>query len=150
MTVLVIYDGWQNLRFVDVVAVIVGPVLAMFLSHVFAGALAQQVALGRRPTNHERLRIVASESRFLLLAVPPLAIVSLLTLLGVSLNDSIRCVTVLGALSLGFWGGLAGRRSGSSGWALVLAVLAGLAVGGLVLALQIVLQPGKAASGGAL
>jgi hypothetical protein len=122
----------------------------MFLSHVFAGALAQQVALGRRPTNHERLRIVASESRFLLLAVPPLAIVSLLTLLGVSLNDSIRCVTVLGALSLGFWGGLAGRRSGSSGWALVLAVLAGLAVGGLVLALQIVLQPGKAASGGAL
>ena len=150
MTVLVIYDGWQNLRFVDVVAVIVGPVLAMFLSHAFAGALAQQVALGRRPTNHERLRIVASESRFLLLAVPPLAIVSLLTVLGVSLNDSIRYVTALGALSLGFWGGLAGRRSGSSGWRLVLAVLAGLAVGGLVLALQIVLQPGKAASGGGL
>ena len=149
MTVLVIYDGWQNLRFVDVVAVIVGLVLAMFLSHVFAGALAQQVALGRRPTNHERLRIVASESRFLLLAVPPLAIVSLLTLLGVSLNDSIRCVTVLGALSLGFWGGLAGRRPARAAGP-VLAVLAGLAVGGLVLALQIVLQPGKAASGGAL
>jgi VanZ family protein len=68
----------------------------------------------------------------------------------VSLNDSIRYVTALGALSLGFWGGLAGRRSGSSGWRLVLAVLAGLAVGGLVLALQIVLQPGKAASGGGL
>ena len=42
------------------------------------------------------------------------------------------------------------RFSGSSGWRLVLAVLAGLAVGGLVLALQIVLQPGKAASGGGL
>jgi hypothetical protein len=150
MTVLVIYDGWQNLRFVDVVAVIVGPVVAMFLSHVFAATLALQVAQGGTPTNDQRLRIVASESRFLLLAVPPLVIVALLTLLGVSLSDAIRCVIILGALSLGFWSGLAGRRSGSTGWRLVLAVLAGLVIGGLVLALQIVLQPGRVTSGGAL
>ncbi len=122
----------------------------MFLSHVFAATLALQVAQGGTPTNDQRLRIVASESRFLLLAVPPLVIVALLTLLGVSLSSAIRCVIILGALSLGFWSGLAGRRSGSTGWRLVLAVLAGLVIGGLVLALQIVLQPGRVTSGGAL
>lgn len=150
MAVLIIYDGWQDLRFVDVVLVIVGPVLAMFLSHVFAALLGQQVALGRGATNSERRRIAASESRFLLLAVPPLAILSCLTALGVSLTDAIRTTTVIGALSLGYWSGLAGRRSGLTGWRLAAAVLAGLVVGGLVLALQVVLQPGKAAAGGVL
>ncbi len=147
-TILIIYDGWPSLRFVDVVVVIVGPVLAMFLSHVFAATLARQVAVGRGLTNGERLTIVRSESRFLLLAVPPLVLVAGLYLLGVSLSDAIRYVTTLGALSLGYWGGVAGRRSGFTGWRLVLAVLAGLIVGGLILALQVILQPGKAASGG--
>ena len=150
MTVLIIYDGWQHLRFVDVVVVIVGPVLAMFLSHVFAAALAGRVAQGTGLTIEELLRIVAWESRFLLLAVPPLAALSILTLLGVALADTIRFIAVAGALSLGYWSGLAGRRSGLTGWRLVVAVLAGLVVGGLVLALQVVLQPGKVASGGTL
>jgi hypothetical protein len=45
-------------------------------------------------------------------------------------------------------GGVAGRRSGFTGWRLALAVLSGLVVGGLILVLQVILQPGKAASGG--
>jgi len=36
MSVLIAYDGWQQLRSRDAVVVIVGPVLAMFLSHLFA------------------------------------------------------------------------------------------------------------------
>ena len=34
MAVLIIYDGWEQLRFWNVVTVIVGPILAIFLSHV--------------------------------------------------------------------------------------------------------------------
>jgi hypothetical protein len=35
MSVLIIYDGWQHLKVVDVIAVIVGRVVAMFIAHVF-------------------------------------------------------------------------------------------------------------------
>ena len=39
LAVLIIYDGWEQLRFWDVVTVIVGPILAIFMGHVFrAGA----------------------------------------------------------------------------------------------------------------
>jgi hypothetical protein len=41
MSVLIIYDGWQNLRAIDVVGIIVGPILAMFIAHIFSGILAQ-------------------------------------------------------------------------------------------------------------
>ena len=58
--------------------------------------------------------------------------------------------TLLGAVSLGFWGGAAGRRAGLTGWRLVRAVMAGLLIGVLILALQVFLQPGKPASLGAL
>jgi hypothetical protein len=35
LTVLIIYDGWEELRFWDVVTVVVGPILAIFMGHVF-------------------------------------------------------------------------------------------------------------------
>jgi hypothetical protein len=149
MSVLIIYDGWQQLRFIAVVGVIVGPVLAMFLAHVFSASLAQQLTLGRPVTMGERMKIVRSESRFLLLCLPPVLLVGTLVLLGVSMSESIRWVLVLGTVSLGFWGGVAGRRTGLTGWRLVSAVSAGLIIGVLILALQVLLQPGKAASGGA-
>ena len=34
-SVLIVYDGWQHLRLIDVIGVIAGPVVAMFLAHVF-------------------------------------------------------------------------------------------------------------------
>ena len=150
MSVLIVYDGWQRLRLLDAVAVIVGPVLAMFLSHVFAATLAWQVETGRRATGRERVQMVGAEARFLLIGALPLAVLTVCTLLDVSLTDSIRAVTFMGALSLGYWGGVAGRRAGLTGWRLAMAVLAGLVLGTLVLALQVVLQPGKVASGGTL
>ena len=36
MAVLLVYDGWDNLTLTGVIAVIIGPVLAIFLSHLFA------------------------------------------------------------------------------------------------------------------
>jgi len=41
------------------------------------------------------------------------------------------------------WGGVAGRRAGLTGSCLVLSVLYGLMLGGLVLVLQALLQPGQ-------
>jgi hypothetical protein len=136
------------LKVLDVVGIIVGPILAMFLAHVFAANLAEQAALGRRLGRGEWLATVRSESRFLLLAVPPLAILAVSQVAGTALEGSIRIIIWSGAVSLGFWGGLAGRRAGLRGSRLVLAVIAGLIVGGVVLVLQVLLQPGKAVSGG--
>jgi hypothetical protein len=148
MSVLIIYDGWQDLRWVDVIGVIVGPVVAMFLAHVFSASLAKQVDLGKALTWSDRSAIVASESRFLLLCVPPLAIVFVLFAFGRSLSGAIRVTLWLEALSLGYWGYLAAHRSGIAGWRVVTYIAAGLLLGIVVLLLQVALQPGKAFSGG--
>src|ERR1700683_505758 len=60
MSVLIIYDGWQHLRLLDVIGVIVGPVVAMFLAHLFSAALAKQVDLGRALNWNDRWAIVNS------------------------------------------------------------------------------------------
>lgn len=150
MSVLIIYDGWSHVSFAALVGVIVGPVVAMFLSHVFASTLALEVAQGRSMSARERMVVVRTESRFLLMALPPLLLAALLMLLGVELSAAIRWIVAAGVVSLGVWGGVAGRRAGFTGWRLLSAVMSGLLIGGVILLLQVVLQPGRAASGGAL
>jgi hypothetical protein len=146
-SVLIVYDGWAKLEFLDVLVTIVGPVLAMSIGHAFAGSLAQQAELGRPLTRAERVRAVRLASWFMLFAVPPVALVGM-TLAGVALDTTIRAVVWLGAASLGFCGGLAAHRAGLRGRPLVLGVVAGLVVGGAVLVLQVFLQPGEAVSNG--
>jgi hypothetical protein len=148
MSVLIVYDGWQHLRLIDVAGIIFGPVLAMFIGHVFSASLALQIELERSLTGPERLRIVRGESGFLLLCVPPLALAVVLDLVGVSVHRAITVILWAGVASLGAWGGIAGRLAGFSGWHLALAVLSGLLLGAVVLALYVLLQPGKAFSGG--
>jgi hypothetical protein len=150
MSVLIVYDGWQRLRFLGVVAVIVGPVLAMFLSHIFSASLAQELTLGRPLTMRERMTIARFESRFLLICVPPVLLLGILALLGVSMIDAIRYLLILGTGSLGYWSGRAGRTAGLTGWRLARAVLAGLVIGALILGMYVVLQPGKVVSGGTI
>jgi hypothetical protein len=150
MSVLLIYDGWQDLRFIGVVVVIIGPMLAVYLSHVFATTLTQELTLGRAVTTRERMTIARSESRFLLICVPPVLLLGILVLLGISISDAIPSLLVLGTASLGYWGGRAGREAGLTGWRLARAVLGGLFVGALILAVYVTLQPGKAVSGGTI
>ncbi|HZM66323.1 MAG TPA: hypothetical protein VFC16_08490 [Nakamurella sp.] len=142
MAVLIVYDGWEKRSLAGVVAVIVGPVLAIFLSHIFAAALAHRVTTGKRLSARERRAVLVKESRFLLIAVPPLGVLLVLAAVGVSYARAIQVDVGLGVLSLGFWSGLAGRRAGLTGWAFVVAVLYGLGVGGLMVGLHTVLQPG--------
>ena len=147
--VLIVYDGWAKLRVVDVVLIILGPIIAIFTSHVFSTTLVLQVELNRRPTRSEWFVNARSESRFLLLAVPPLVLLLLLDLATVSVPDSVRAVIWMEALSLAFWTGLAAWLVGMRGRPLALAVLAGLAVTGVVIILQVTLQPGRARNGAA-
>jgi hypothetical protein len=65
MSVLIVYDGWQHVKLIDgigvIVGVIVGPVVAMFLAHVSSAALAKQVEVGRALTWDDRTGLVGSE-----------------------------------------------------------------------------------------
>jgi hypothetical protein len=142
MSVLVVYDGWSTLSFWGVVAVIVGPMLAVFLGHVFGAALGSRVDRGRRLTPRELRVLWLREAWFLLVVVPPLAILTVLAAVGVAYTTAIQVIVGLGVLTLGVWGAVAGRRAGLSGWGLVASVAYGLMVGGLILGLQAVLQPG--------
>jgi hypothetical protein len=148
MSTLIVYDGWQTLKLIDVAGVIVGPVLAMFLVHVFSAAMAKHVEAGRILTGKEWTHVVASEAPFLLLCVPPLVIVTVLFALGVSLTDSIQVTVWFGTATLGYWGYVAGRRAGFAGWRLIMVVALGLLIGVVILLIQVLLQPGKAFSGG--
>jgi hypothetical protein len=150
MSVLIIYDGWQHLRFVGVVGVIVGPVVAMFLAHLFSALIALHVELGRPLRKGDYSATAKSEARFLALCVPPLVVVSVLWALGVSLVDAIQVTLWIGVGSLGFWGFVAGKQAGYTGWRVVVVVFAGLLVGLVVLTIQVFLQPGTASSGGVL
>jgi len=150
MSVLIIYDGWQNLRLLDALGIIVGPILAMFISHVFSASLARQVAEGHRLRWNERVGIARAEARFLLLAVPPTVVLVTTHLAGASLKWSINITVWAGAASLGYWGYVAGRRAGFTRWRLVGAIAGGVIVGLVILVLQVLLQPGKVFSGGEL
>jgi hypothetical protein len=147
MSVLIVYDGWHRLRIIDVIGVIVGPVLAMFISHVFSASMARQMESEAALTAGQRLAIVGAELPFLLFCVPPLALLLIQYLMGVSLTDAIRVTLWLGALSLGGWGFVVGRRSHSRGWSLAVSTVAGLFVGMVVLLLQVFLQPGALVTG---
>jgi hypothetical protein len=147
-SVLVVYDGWSRLKLGDAILVILGPIVAMVIGHIFAASLAAVPELGRRPTGREFLLIVRQESPFLLVCAPQIVVLLLLTLARLGLSHTIRVLIWAGPVALGFWGGLAARRAGMRGRGLTLATLTGLAVGGVVLLLQLVLQPGKVVSNG--
>jgi hypothetical protein len=147
-SVLVVYDGWAHLKVWGAVAVVLGPIVAMVIGHVFSSSLAAYAALKRPPTAREVLRIARRRSRFLLVCVPQIVLLLVLTLAGLSLNDTVRVVIWISAASLGFWGGLAARRAGLGRRGIALGVITGLAVGGAVLLLRIFLQPGDATTNG--
>ena len=143
MSVLIIYDGWNHLSFWGVLAVILGPMLAIFLSHLFGAELGIRVARGRPLTWRERRLAFVEECRFLVIMIPPVLILIVLSVAGVSYGRIIQVIILVGVASLGVWGGVAGHRAGLTGWGLVASTAYGLLLGGVILALQALLQPGQ-------
>ena len=141
--VLIVYDGWASLRVVDVVWVILGPSSRCSSPTSTPECLALRVELHRRPTWTEQRRLAQSESRFLLLAAPPIAVLLVLQLAGAGASDSIRVIVILEALSIGFWAGLAAHRARLTGMDVAGAVTVGLLIGVILLTPQVLLQPGK-------
>lgn len=141
--VLIVYDGWANLELKDALLIAIGPVLAIFVSHVFASTLVQHVELGRRPTRREWSTTVARETRFLLLAIPPVAIMVVLNAFGVALNEAVRVVIWLEAGSLGLWAGVAAYYAGFRGRTLAFSILMGLLMAVLVLGIEVLIEPGQ-------
>ncbi|HEY1509288.1 MAG TPA: hypothetical protein VGF93_09825 [Solirubrobacteraceae bacterium] len=111
-SVLAVYDGWGNLRLLDAAAIILGPVVAMVIGHIFAATLAVYPAVGRRPMRSELLTIMRHESHFLLVCAPQLILLLVLSAVGLSMSDTVSVLIWAGAASLGFWGGLAAQRAG--------------------------------------
>jgi hypothetical protein len=143
-SVLVVYDGWAHLRFWDAVAIILGPMVAMVIGHVFAASVAVYPAPDRRTMGHELVPIVRRESRFLLVCAPQIFLLLVLRLVRLSLSDTVRVLIWCGPALLGFWGGVAARRAGLHGRGVALGVIAGVAAGDVVM----LLQPGTAVSNG--
>ena len=143
MSVLIVYDGWASLTFWGVVAVIVGPILCIFFGHVFGATLGTRVELGKSLSHRERRDVLVQESRYLLMVVPPLAILVVLRAAGMAYTQIIQVTVIVGTLSLGYWGAIAALRARLTGWALAASIGYGLVLGGLILILQTLLRPGQ-------
>jgi hypothetical protein len=85
-SVLVLYDGWANLKVAGAVAVILGPVIAIVIGHVFASGLASYAEHSPRSTKRELFTIVRRESRFLLVCLPQVVLLLVLTLFGLGVT----------------------------------------------------------------
>jgi len=143
MSVLVVYDGWEDRkRYIGVVLVVVMPTIALALAHLFADVLDFHVRRHRSPTGPERWQQIGHAGQYLLVAVPPLLVLVVTGFIpGIDLRGSITCMLWFAVLSLGFWGWIAGRRAGLGGWRLVAAAGMGLLIGLIVIGTQILLKP---------
>src|SRR6476661_8355916 len=85
MCVLIVYDGWSKIDLVEVIGVMAGPIIAMFLAHVFATLIAKQASVDSTLDTAEWVGPIRRESRFLLLAVPPAVLTTVSSAAGASL-----------------------------------------------------------------
>ena len=143
MSLLVVYDGWQDLKGPGGIAlVVIGPTIALATDHTFADFLDLTVVEGGITARRQWRTLAWDFAQFTLVAVPPLVVLALASLvLQQSPSDTLRSMLVLGVVSLGFWGGVAGWRVGLRSWRLILAIVAGLGAGLIVLAFQLALKP---------
>jgi len=116
MTAYAIYDeGTEPLGpgpYLDMVALSFAPLFALAMAHAFSDALDVQIRYQRRLTGGDRRHVLAVNAQFLYVALPPLALMGVLALLGWDANDAVGLAQVLGIVSLFWWGYYAGRKAG--------------------------------------
>jgi hypothetical protein len=116
MTAYALYDeGTSPLTrgpLLELVAISFAPLFALAMAHAFSEALDIQIRYGRRLTGHDRRHLALTNVQFLVVAVPPIAVMTLLAFLDWDANRIIELVQVLGLISLSFWGAYAARKAG--------------------------------------
>jgi len=142
MSVLAVYDGWQELAtFAGIAVVILAPLLAIAIAHLFAEVLHAISELRRPLRRAEWAHCLRDQLPWFLSAVPPLIV---LGIGWVSPKDALGTITLLlwtGVVTLVAIAAVAGRRAGLTGWRWLLTAASGGLVGLLVIGLQIVLKP---------
>ena len=142
MTVLVVYADDGPVNFAEAVGVVVAPLLATFLAHLFASVLAAASSQTGWLNGHEIATLVREDAQFLMLTLPPLVIL-LVGALGAF--DAPTAVTIIlwgGVGLLVLVGALAGRRVGLGCWGIVASAAGSGAIGLLVLVAQVILKDG--------
>jgi hypothetical protein len=99
---LVVYDGWANLRVLGAIAVILGPVVAMVIGHMFAASLAAYAELRRRSTKRELLRILRGRG-IALGVLAGFAAGGAVLLVQVFLQPGVAVTNGVAAIQLGYW-----------------------------------------------
>lgn len=142
MSVLVVYDGWADLTtFAGTAMVIVGPILAITLAHLFAGVLQSIAELHRTLTPAEWGRHIRDQVQVLAAAVPPLVVTGIGWVSPLDARSTIAVLLWTGVLTLMVLSGISGHQAGLRGWRLGASALAGGVVGLVVIAMQVVLKP---------
>lgn len=140
MTVLVVYADNGPVSFGEAAGVVAAPMIATFLTHLFASVMAAESGKHGGLNRHELAVLVRSEAQFLMLALAPL-VVLLAGALG-AFTPSTAVVLILwgGVALLLFVGGFAGRRAGLGWWGTTASAAASGTIGLLVLVAQVLLK----------
>jgi hypothetical protein len=115
MTAFALYDeGTAPLKtgaVVELIGVAIAPLFALAMAHAFSDALDLQIRNGRRLTRADRRHLLGVNLQYLYVAIPPIAIIIVLTIVGWDANDIVGLVELLGVASLFFWGAFAARKA---------------------------------------
>ena len=142
MSVLAVYDGWASLTtFAGVVVVIVAPLVALAVAHLFSEGIEEHYRVQRPLSATEWRTLALGQVAILLAAVPSLVVVGLGWISPFDERRTIAAVLWTGVVTLVVLTSVAARRAGIRGWRLVVAGLVGGAVGLFVISLQILLKP---------
>jgi hypothetical protein len=142
MSVLAVYDGWAELTsFLGVAVVILAPLAALAVAHLFSEVIEEHYHLQRSLTRAEWRRLSMDQLKILVAAAPPLVIVAIGWVSPVDPRGTIRVLLWTGVLTLVALSLIAARRAGIRGGRLLVAGLGGGVVGLIVISLQVLLKP---------
>jgi hypothetical protein len=118
LTAYALYDEGTDVlvegAWAELAAISIAPLFALTMAHAFSDALDLQIRTGHRLTGAERRKIAADNVQYMYIAVPPIIVLGVLTLLDWDANDAVGLIMLLGLLSLAFWGAFAAYRAGLS------------------------------------
>ena len=140
MSVLVVYADNGPVTYGESVGVVVGPMLATFLAHLFASVLATLNNEAGEVHPHHFGELVRADSQFLLLTLPPLVVLLVGALGAYPAPTAVQIIVYGGVGLLAFIGGLAAWRAGLRGWGVVTCTVATGLLGVVVLGLQLLLK----------